>query len=94
MAARRPPSRASYALVEGAADLTWYGWECFRRTLDSDQVKAVADDLDQLLTSPTELQTIGCRFSGDDCATGNLARARDFAHRVADAGFGIHYRIG
>lgn len=88
------PPRASYALVEGAAGYTWHGWDSFRRTLEPDQVKAIADDLDQLLSSPAELESIGCRFDGEDCATGNLALAHDFVSRVADAGYGVHYRIG
>lgn len=29
-----------------------------------------------------------------DCVPGNLVRAREFAQRVADAGFGIRYQIG
>lgn len=87
--------RPSYALVEGAVTHTGYGWESFRRTLDIEQTKTIADDLDDLLASPEALDLPACRF-GDvrDCAGQNLVEARGFARQVADAGFGSHYLIG
>lgn len=87
--------RPSYALVEGAVRYTGYGWESFRRTLAVDETRAIADDLVELFTTSNALDLPECRFGdGHDCAARNLVKARDFARRVADAGFGIHYRIG
>ncbi len=87
--------RASFALVEGAVTHTGFGWQSFRRTLNVNETRTVADDLDSLLAVPNAISVPKCRFgSPHDCASENLVRARDFARRVADAGFGIHYCIG
>lgn len=86
--------RPSHALVEGHVTHTPYGWRSFRRVLDPEQVRAIADDLDQILASALDREQIECRFNDGACVAVNLARARDFARRVTDAGFGIHYSIG
>lgn len=87
--------RPSYALVEGAVVLGGYGgWESFQRIIPVDEVKLIADDLDDLLSSPAEVALVACRYGDRDCVGENLPRAREFARRVADAGFGIHYSIG
>ncbi|UJP09375.1 hypothetical protein L2X99_13180 [Microbacterium sp. KUDC0406] len=87
--------RRSYALVRGETRQSRYGWESFHRLLDPSETRAIAADLDELLAAPDQLATIGCRF-GDrsDHAHEDLRRAQAFTTRVADAGFGIHYRIG
>jgi hypothetical protein len=87
--------RLSYALVEGDVTHVGYGWRSFRRILDLDQTRAIADDLDALLAEPSRLLSVPCRFGDrDDCTTPSLVRAREFARQVADAGYGIHYLIG
>lgn len=87
--------RPAYALVEGAVTFTGYGWRPHERMLDIDETRRVADDLDDLLEHVVVADLPGCRF-GDfrTCVGTNLPKARDFARRVADAGFGIHYSIG
>ncbi|PRB07048.1 hypothetical protein [Microbacterium sp. MYb64] len=90
-----PPARASFALVEGAVTHHRYGWLPYTKTLDNDAARAIADDLGELLADPASFVEVGCRFEGGrDCVPGNLVRAREFAQRVADAGFGIRYQIG
>jgi hypothetical protein len=87
--------RPSYALVEGGVTPDGYGWQSFRRMLDVDETRRVADDLDDLLANVVATDLPGCRFGGPHhCLATNLPRAREFARRVADAGFGIHFRIG
>ncbi|MBS1698813.1 MAG: hypothetical protein JST25_10485 [Actinobacteria bacterium] len=87
--------RPALALVEGSVTHTPYGWRPYSKILDVAEARAIADDLDALLADPEHIPAIGCRFGDEeDCAPGNLIRARDFARQVSDAGFGIHYRIG
>ena len=87
--------RPAYALVEGDVTHMGYAWRPFRRTLDVDEVRKIADGLDDLLAAVDASDLPGCRFgSPRKCVAHNLPRARDFARRVAEAGFGIHYLIG
>lgn len=90
-----PTPRAAFALVEGSVTDHWYGWLPYTKLLDNTAVRAIADDLEDLLSDPAGFGEVGCRF-GDcgNCAHDRLVLARDFTRTVADAGFGIHYQIG
>lgn len=88
------PARPSYALVEGEVTHTPWGWVAHRRVLDNAEAQLIAADLNDILGN-AELTDVGCRFGDrEPHAIENLIKARDFTHRVADAGFGIAYAIG
>ncbi|WP_438855072.1 hypothetical protein [Agromyces sp. M3QZ16-3] len=92
------PPRAAFRMFEGRVTHHSAGWDAWIRTIVPEEVVAIRDDLERLITAESERRTTGVGAAADPDADDYVGRylrsALEFVAGLAVDGRGMVYMIG